>query len=145
MRLSKASTWRILPTDLDLHAYKVVLTRQFTVTDFVGNMLIELLKRLEDDSDFGQKIIFLDELVSRLMYTCWFQCPIIFFLCFSYSMNQYLLILCWENEYDKKIVISSNSHTQTSSNRRALLHSISLDTSVPTEKYSDGTFLHFRQ
>ncbi|CAG9818978.1 unnamed protein product [Phaedon cochleariae] len=62
--LPQTSTWRILRRDLDLYPYKIQLTQQLKVNDHRQRRLFAhwASKRLEEYSDFGQRIIpFLDE------------------------------------------------------------------------------------
>lgn len=61
--LSQTSTWRILRRDLGLHPYKIQLTQELKVNDHrqrrsFGDWALE---RLEEDPNFGRKIIFSDE------------------------------------------------------------------------------------
>lgn len=61
--LSQTSTWRILRRDLGLYPYKIQLTQELKVNDHRQRRLFAnwALDRLEEDPNFGRKIIFSDE------------------------------------------------------------------------------------
>lgn len=61
--LSQTSTWRILRRDLGLHPYKIQLTQELKVNDHRQRRLFAdwASERLEEDPNFGRKIIFSDE------------------------------------------------------------------------------------
>lgn len=61
--LSQETTRRILRLDLGLHPYKIVLTQQLKPEDHSRRREFAnwALQMLDDDPDFGQKIIFSDE------------------------------------------------------------------------------------
>lgn len=61
--LSRMSTWRILHYDLHLHPYKVQLSQELKPNDhrLRREFASWALEHLEDDPDFGEKIIFSDE------------------------------------------------------------------------------------
>ncbi|XP_030747098.1 uncharacterized protein LOC115875722 [Sitophilus oryzae] len=62
--LSRISTWQIMHYDLHLHLYKLQLTQELKPSDHrlrreFANWTLE--HYMEDDPDFGEKIIFSDE------------------------------------------------------------------------------------
>ena len=61
--LSQTSTWRILRKDLGLHPYKIQLTQELKPNDHSLRREFAdwVLEHLEDDANFGRKIIFSDE------------------------------------------------------------------------------------
>lgn len=61
--LSQTSTWRILRRDLGLHPYKIQLTQSLKVNDHRQRRAFAdwVLERLEENPNFGRKIIFSDE------------------------------------------------------------------------------------
>ena len=61
--LSQTSTWRILHRDLGLHAYKIKLTQELNDNDHRQCRLFAdwSSEHLEEDPNFGRKIIFIAE------------------------------------------------------------------------------------
>lgn len=61
--LSQTSTWRILRRDLSLYPYKIQLTQELKVNDHRQRRVFAdwASQRLEEDPNFGRKIIFSDE------------------------------------------------------------------------------------
>lgn len=61
--LSQSSTWRILRRDLGLHPYKIQLTQELKINDHRQRRLFAdwVSERLEEDPNFGRKIVFSDK------------------------------------------------------------------------------------
>ncbi|EFN80658.1 hypothetical protein EAI_10412, partial [Harpegnathos saltator] len=61
--LSQTSTWRILRRDLGLYPYKIQLAQELNVNDHRQRRLFAdwASEHLEEDPNFGRKIIFSDE------------------------------------------------------------------------------------
>ncbi|KAJ8938008.1 hypothetical protein NQ318_022941 [Aromia moschata] len=61
--LSQTSTWRILRWYLGLNPYKIQLTQELKVNDHKQRRLFTdwASERLEEDPNFGRKIIYSDE------------------------------------------------------------------------------------
>ncbi|VVC36031.1 Major facilitator superfamily domain,Major facilitator, sugar transporter-like [Cinara cedri] len=61
--LSQSLTWRILRRDLGLHPHKIQLTQELKINDHRQRRLFAdwVSERLEEDPNFGRKVVFSDE------------------------------------------------------------------------------------